>query len=111
MIYIKYLPKDILLYTLWENARCATYFNNCNELIPKLTLCKTQRDIKFMITVGRNIHLTIYYGKLLFIDITKDYIDVSKYNFYNGKGLAKKIIDLLKVREMQKIICKYYLFF
>jgi len=110
-IYIKYLPKDELLYNLWKNANPARYFNKCRNALPNLSINKAKRDINYMICNNRNIELTTYYGKTLYIDITGDYVDVFAYNLYNGKCQANKIINEIKICELKKTILKYYTFF
>lgn len=110
-IYIKYLPKDKLLYRLWEAARFSPNLYYCQEHRPILTYDIAKNDINFMIHNKRPIDLTTYYGRLLYIDITDDYTDVFNYDLYNGKGTAKKIIDSIKEEEMNNTVCRYYLFF
>lgn len=109
-VYIKHLSKDILLYKLWEAARNSPNLHYCAEYYPVLTLELTKNDINFMINDGRNLDLTTYYGKMLYIDITNDYVDVFMYEVYNGNGSAKKIIKQLKEQELRKAICTFYKF-
>ncbi len=110
-IYIKYLPKDTLLYSLWQKARLSPNFYYCKELSPVLTLDEARKDIICMIADGRAIDLTTYYGRMLFVDITGDYLDAFSYDLYNGKNSAKKIIDFLKEQELRRTVCNYYKFF
>ncbi len=110
-IYIKYLPKDKLLYELWNGARYSPNFYYCPELKPTLTLQTVTDDINHMINNDRDIDLTTYHGRMLFIDITNDYIDTFNYDLYNGRGSAKKIIDILKEEELKRTICTYFKFF
>jgi hypothetical protein len=109
-IYIKYLPKDKLLWELWSHAKLAQYMQLCPELSPELTQSDAMRDINFMIHNNRNIELTTYYGRLLFVDITDDTFDAFTYDMYNGRGTAKDITDKLKIAELRRTICKYYMF-
>ena len=74
-IYIGYLPKDRLLYELWLHARRSPNFYYCKELSPILTLEIAKKDINFMLADSRDIDLTTYYGRMLYIDITGDYVD------------------------------------
>jgi len=110
-VYIKYLPKDVLLYRLWQNAKISHYFRFCKELVPVLTIDIAKNDIQQMIINNRAINLTTYYGRILYINITDDYVDVFKYNLCNGNGLAEKIISQLKKEEMQSTICTFYKFY
>lgn len=110
-IYIKYLPKDKLLFELWNAARSAPNFYYCKELSPILTLLDAKRDINHMIANNRDVELTNYYGRMLFINITKDYIETTNYDLYNGRHSAKKIIDALKAQELNGLLCTYYKFF
>jgi len=110
-IYIKYLPKDLLLYELWKAARMSPNFYYCKELSPVLTPEDAKKDINHMIANNREIYLTTYYGRMLFIDITGDYVETFNYDLYNGRNSAKKIIDSLKEEELKKTMCNYYKFF
>lgn len=110
-IYIKYLPKDKLLYQLWKYAKPAYYMYYCKDTIPVLTLEKAKQDINYMIHNNRTINISTYYGKQIFIDITGDYLNTLEYNLYNGRNLAEYIIDNLKKEEMQRSVLKYYTFF
>ncbi len=110
-IYIKHLPKDVLLYELWKAARNSPNFYYCKDKRPTLDLETCTNDINHMINNKRTIDLTTYYGRLLYIDITNDYFEDSTYNAYNGDGSAQKIIDALKERELKHTICVYFKFF
>jgi len=109
-IYIRHLPKDRLLWELWNNAKLAQYMILCPDMAPTLTPILARRDINFMIADKRNIDLTTYYGRLLFIDITGDHLDAFTYDMYNGRGKAKGITDKLKLEQLQRTICKFYTF-
>jgi hypothetical protein len=111
MLFIKYLPKDKLLYNLWMNAKQAQYMYFCPELSPKLTMMTVRQDINYMIHNKRELDLTTYYGRLLFIDISGDYVDVFTYNLYNGNCKVESIINELKIEELGRSIVKYYTFF
>jgi hypothetical protein len=109
MIYIKYLPKDRLLYMLWENAKIAQYFFEYPTTTPPvLTICKARRDINYMIMNNRALDLTTYYGRLVFSDLSGDYYDYFTYELYNGSGSARYIVQQLKMDEMKKAILRYY---
>jgi hypothetical protein len=110
-VFIKYLPKDKLLFSLWKEARMAQYFYYCPEQLEQITIDNVTSDINFMIMNGRDIDLTTYHGKLLYINITPDVIDVFNYDMYNGRGKAKLIINKLKKDELEKSIVAYYKFF
>lgn len=110
LIYIKHLPMGKLLWALWSNAKLDRYMQLCPELAPELTQAQAWRDINFMLMDQRPIALTTYYGRLLFVDITNDYLDVFTYDMYNGSGMAKKITNKLKLEELLRSMCKYYTF-
>jgi hypothetical protein len=107
MIYIGYLPKDVLFYRLWQNARYIKNYENtpvqCN-----LTLKKVRRDINHMLKNGRQISITTYYGKLLYTDITTSYFDEQAYNRQNGLNKANIVIEQLKLEELQKTVLYFY---
>lgn len=109
-IFIKYLPKDQLLYELWKSAKKSKYFYYCPELIPNLTVEQAANDINHMLYSGRSLSLTTYYGKMMYINITNEMVDVNEYNIYNGDGVAEKIIQELKKQELNNTICTYYKF-
>jgi hypothetical protein len=111
LLYIKFLPKDKLLWYLWKNAKIAHYMYYCPKLAPVLTLNKVRRDINYMIENGRNIELNTYYGKLLFVNITGDYLDTFTYNIYNGCSAAEHISTDLKIEELSRCVLKYHTFF
>lgn len=100
---IRYLPKDELLFRLWAYAKYAKYFTLCSELAPCLTIDIARRDITEMRRNNWEIDLTTYYGRLLFVNLSKDHFDAFTYNMYNGEGLAEQIINELKHEELQKI--------
>ena len=111
LIYIKYIPKDKLLYHLWKVAKKSQYLYFYKKKPPILTMHDTKLDLNYMILNKRELSLTTYYGKLLYIDITNDYLDTSIYNMYNGDKLAELVICALKLDEMQKTILRYYTWF
>jgi hypothetical protein len=109
MIYIKHLAKDKLLYALWKAAtRYSHYIYYCHDVMPNATLEKARRDINHMIANERPLYLTTYYGKLLYIDITGDYLDPFTYNMYNGSYKAEKMINALKQDELEATVLRYY---
>jgi hypothetical protein len=104
-INIKYLCKIDIIYELWKNALVSEFAEYgpdieepCKEII--------ELDIHNMFISGR-MYFTLYYGKLLFIDITDNTCDVTYYNSYNGKHLGQKILADLKIKEMESTIFKY----
>lgn len=111
IIYIKYLPKDKLLYALWLGASQSPNFYYCPLLMPILTEDIAKTDINYMIANNRDIDLTTYYGKSLYINITNDTVDTNKYDIYNCKGVAEKIITNLKEKELNRTVCVYYKFY
>ena len=75
-IYIANLPKDKLLFELWQNAKDSYYFVFCKDKLPKLTLSQVKLDLEEM-KKNLSIHLTTYYGRMLYIDISGDFMDTS----------------------------------
>jgi len=111
LCYIKYLPKDKLLYNLWLKARTADILTSClSSDLPLLTPQIAKDDVDDMIKNQRDISVTIYYGRSLFVNLTNDYFDTSGYNMYNGVHAAEYIVNLLKKEEIQKCVMKYHLF-
>lgn len=110
-IFIKYLPKDILLYQLWYNARPSHYFYYCPEYKPILTLEQAKDDINNMLANGSEISLASYNGKLLYIKLHDDYFDPIEYDMYNGYGTASRIINDMKKEELRNVILSYYKYF
>lgn len=108
-IFIKYLPRDKILYRLWEHAKKANQFHYCSNIAPILTEQQARNDINYMLQDSRKLELTTYYGRILFIDITGDYLDTFTYNIYNGDNTAENIIRLIKLEEMSKIILNYHI--
>ena len=89
---IKYIPKDKLLYQLWKYAKKANHFYHCNDKAPILTEQQARDDINYMIQDNRPLELTTYYGRLIFVNISSDYLDTFTYNMYNGDDMAERII-------------------
>jgi hypothetical protein len=108
-IYIGHLPKDVLLYELWSHARTVSYAKLA-EYKPLLTQAGATRDINCMIRDQRKIDLTTYYSRLLYVDLTGDYLDPFLYDAYNGQGLAETVITNLKKNELERTILKYHTF-
>lgn len=104
MKYIKHLPRDKLLYLLWKKARPSGELKFCRSQIPTLTKKIARRD------ACTSLDLTVYYGRLLFVDLSSDFVNTELYNLYNGRNLADKIIDKLAYKEMLKTILVYYKF-
>lgn len=111
MIFIKHLPKDRLLFALWKEARIAPFFYYCPEKATDISLEIVTDDINNMINNSRDIDLTTYHSRLLYINITSDLVDVSDYNTYNGTGKAERVINELKKEELTKTIITYHKFF
>ena len=104
VLYIKYLPKHLLLFNLWKNAISAQSFSRCPDKLPDLSLTRAKRDIGYMLKDGTSIELTTYRGRTMYIDISGDYFDSFSYDMWNGTGSAKKIVDSLKISELMKSI-------
>lgn len=110
-VYIGNLPKEILLYNLWKNAKYLHFFNIIGKKYrPILTIKIACEDIGMMIKNNRRLELAGYYGKNLNIDISGDYLDLYEYELSNGSGIIRKVIRKLKKKEMKKTITKFYLF-
>ena len=112
IIYINHLPKDKLLFELWKNARTSPYFVFCEDKIPKLTLAQVKTDINEMLKNNRELNLTTYYGRMLYIDITGDFMDTIDYEAFNRLPEEKiiAIVNKLKFEELHNAICKFYIF-
>ena len=108
-IYIKHVPRDKLLYRLWENAKKSNHFYYCEELAPELTEQQVRTDINYMMEHGNDIKVTTYYGRLLFIDISDDYIDPFPCDLYNGFGYTQHAVNMVKLEELRKIVINYHL--
>ena len=112
LIYINHLPKDKLLFELWKNARVSPYFVFCEDKIPTLTISQVRDDITEMIQNNRQINLTTYYGRMLYIDISGSVMNTLDYEAFNRINEEKiiNIINKLKFEELRITICKYYIF-
>lgn len=108
-IFIKYLPRDKILYRLWKHAKKANQFYYCNDTAPILTEQQAREDINYMLQDKRKLELTTYYGRVLFLDISGDYLDTFTYNIYNGDNAAEDIIRLIKIEELSKVILNYHI--
>ena len=104
LIYIKYLPKDEIIYNLWIYAKYAKYADDCIEQMPTLYLNNVRQDLQMMEKNKRELELTLYYGKMLFVNIEGDYFSPSTYDLYNGYNLAKYIICQVKINEFRKCL-------
>ncbi len=104
-VNIKHIPKEDLLFELWKVAK-KSEFHKYTEGEP----CKeiVQFDIHNM-KLNNSIDMSLYYGKLLHINLSYNMCDVTEYNLYNGEGLAQKVISKLKHKELEKIILNYYI--
>jgi len=51
---------------------------------------------------GDRIYMTSYHGRMIFSDLTSDYFDEFNYDMYNGKGLARRIVERLQDEEIKK---------
>lgn len=103
-VYIKDIPKQLLILELWRYAKNVKYVPQL-----KLDLATIADDIQHMKNNSRAIDLTTYYGKTLFIDVSRDYVDCSTYNLYNGINLAQKIITNIKKEILKGFILNYNL--
>jgi hypothetical protein len=107
LISIKHLSKDLLIHELWKNAKVSE-FAKYTLVLEEPYKEVIQLDVHHMLSYGK-IELSLYYGKLLYIDITDDISDMTYYNLYNGYNLGQKVIAQLKLKELEKIILNYYI--
>lgn len=107
-IFIKLIPKDIIIYKLWLNAKPAGYIKYCKSLAPELTEEIVRSDLLNQIESDEKLKFTQYYGRNLFIDVSGDFLDTTIYNRYNGDNAAEKTIAKIKFNLMKKTILSYY---
>jgi hypothetical protein len=107
MIYIRNIPRDILLYELWKYAKPSPYFKHCTYAIPLLTVELARDALNDMIANNNLLSVCTFYGKTIYADITDDYLDQTDYDIYNGKGLAKTIINNIKKKLLNRCLIKY----
>lgn len=107
-VYIGMLPKDELLYSLWLNAKISPSMKNLPKL--QLTIDQVQSDIRCMIVNNRNIDLMVYYSRMIYLDISKDYVNNIEYDARNGIGLLAKVTNKLKKKELKKCLLNFYKF-
>lgn len=107
-VYIGLIPKDQLLYELYQRAKPSNYFRHCKELLPKLEFSDVRRDLYWLIVNKSRIDFTVYYGKMLYIDITDNYVDTTDYNARNGCKLAEFVINLMKLITMRYTLLTYH---
>jgi hypothetical protein len=105
-LYIKYLPKDRLLFELWKRARRSQHFYYCPHLMPKLDLVQCRKDINMMIASNDKIEVCTYFGRLVYVDITGDYLDSFNYDVHNGDDAALSVVTELKKEELLKAVLR-----
>lgn len=108
ILYIKHLPKEKIIYHLWYNAITLSYLEKNRHKIPLLTNEIIIEDINNMYNDNKELLFTIYFGKPLYVELTGDYLNVRRYNKYNGKNKGQVIIKRLKKIELKNAILKYY---
>ena len=111
-IYIKNIPKELLLYELWLYAKTSFYFKPRKGISiapPILTISLAKNALNYMIGNNDLLSVCTFYGKLLYVDITGDYLDPFNYNAHNGKFLAEEIILHLKKRLLKECLLKFIL--
>lgn len=121
IVNIKYLPKDELLYQLWKKARNIPYLDvdeicedDCDRTCSSkyldedliLTREQAKKDVAEM---PPGTFITYYFGRTLFVDITSDDFICNKYDQCNGRRLANKIVNIVKVKELYKLALRHYL--
>lgn len=102
-IMIKYLPKDEVLYELWLCAKTSPKLKYCEDL-PVADLQTIRDDINYMIENNRSIKLTVYYGRMIYTDITPDEVDFSDYIAHNRNLTFIKKINTLKLHQLARMI-------
>lgn len=107
MIYIRNIPKDLLLFELWQNARLSPILMFCKETEPVLTIELARYALNNMIANNDSLSVCTFYGKPLYIDITGDFMDPDIYDTYNGKNLTSKVVDKLKKNILDKCLIRH----
>ncbi len=108
-IDIRYLDKATLVLKLWQHAKKSPYLKHYAAHID-LDISDIKNDLMTMQTNNEPCSFTIYYGKVLLVDVTRDSMDPRDYDFYNGKNKAADIIADIKAHELWNLmafIAKY----
>lgn len=105
-IYVKYIPKHVILYELWQKADYI--YENKTEL----TLSQACEDIKYMTEMQDLDNITVYRNKNIHIDLTSDTIDLFMYCMHNDLNVSdvKKSINIIKEQYIRKAILTYVKF-
>lgn len=106
---IRYLDKATLIFHLWQNAKKSPYLRHYHRHI-SVDIATIKNDLMLMQADGAPCSFTIYYGKVLLVDVTNDSMDVRDYDFYNGKNKAVDTIAHIKMYELWNLmafIAKY----
>jgi hypothetical protein len=111
VVCIKYLPRDLLLHELWLGAMMCQNLARCTQLAPNLTLAQVKKDIRFMGRDKRELSLTTYWGRSLFVKLSGNYLDTFTYDMMNGPGRGRAVIDRLKRQELGRMVVRFYTHF
>lgn len=109
MLYIKGIPKDLLLYELWNHAKTSPYMKYCPDAKPTLTPELANDALRNMISNNDKLLVCTFYGRLVYVDITDDVLDGSNYDMHNGKKLASLVVAKLKKKLLDTCLLKYAL--
>lgn len=107
MLYIRGLPLDELLFHLWYRAKYVGVFTKiANKPIATLQDCKL---CVAQLAHEETINLTSFFGKKLFIEFDKEYLEHQEYDDINAQGapLAQAIVRHLKIHELSRAAALY----
>lgn len=109
MLFIRNIPKEVLLYELWLHARSSSYFRYCPDLKPVLTVELAKKALNELISNNSLLSVCTFYGKPLYVDITDDIFDPTDYNDNNGDSLGELVVTKLKKRILDECLLKHLL--
>jgi hypothetical protein len=107
MLFIKNIPKEVLLYELWLHAKSSPYIRYCPELKPVLTVELAKEALNNMISNNDLLSVCTFYGRPVYVDITNDTLDPSNYDMHNGKKLAELVVTKLKKKLLDACLLKH----
>lgn len=108
ILSIKLIPKDMLIYNLWQAAKVSIFAKLSKDIMDIPSIQTIRQDINIM-EQTKDINFTLYYGKILHINITGDTCDFSEYNAENGINLGQYVVSKLKTQLLKKAILNYYI--
>ena len=107
MIFIGNIPKDLLLFELWQNARLSPYMRLCKDLAPVLTIEIARKALNNMIANNDLLTVCTFYGRPLYVDITDEFLDPYNYDTYNGRDATQKVVNRLKKDILDKCLIRH----